>query len=42
MADLCIAELATAGRSVMVAGGRTVKIVRLKITEAGRQALTLG
>jgi hypothetical protein len=25
----------------MIAGGRTVEVVRLKITEAGRQALTV-
>jgi len=36
MVDLCIAGLAIATVERMVVGGRTVDIVRLKITEAGR------
>ena len=40
MVDLCIAELAIAAPERMVAGGRTVEVVRMKITEAGRRALT--
>ena len=39
LVDLCIAGLAIAKVERMIAGGRTV-VVRLKITEAGRQALT--
>ena len=39
MVDLCIAELAIATPERMVAGGRTVEVVRMKITEAGRRAL---
>ena len=42
MVDLCIAGLAIATVERMVAGGRTVQIVRMKITEAGRQALANG
>jgi hypothetical protein len=40
LVDLCIAELAIATPERMVAGGRAVEVVRMKITEAGRQALT--
>ena len=40
LADLCIAGLAIATVERMVAGRRTVEVVRLKITDAGRQALT--
>jgi hypothetical protein len=40
--DLCIAGLVIATVERMVVGGRTVEIVRLKITEAGRQALASG
>jgi hypothetical protein len=40
LVDLCIAELAIATPERMVAGGRTVEVVRMKITEAGRRALT--
>jgi hypothetical protein len=40
LVDLCIAELAIATPERMVAGGRAVEGVRMKITEAGRQALT--
>jgi hypothetical protein len=36
----CIAGLAIAKVERMITGGRTVEVVRLKITEAGRQALT--
>jgi hypothetical protein len=32
--------LATAQAERFVAGGRTVEVVRMKITDAGRQALT--
>jgi hypothetical protein len=39
MVDLCIADLAIARVESMVAGGRTVEVVRLTITDAGRQAL---
>ena len=39
LVDLCIAGLAIAKVERMIAGRRTV-VVRLKITEAGRQALT--
>ena len=42
MVDLCFAELAIATVERMVVGGRTVEIVRMKITEAGRQALASG
>jgi hypothetical protein len=38
MVDLCIAGLATATVERMVVGGRTVEVVRMKITDAGRQA----
>ena len=40
LVNLCIAGLAIAKVERMIAGGRTVEVVRLKITEAGRQALT--
>ena len=40
MVDLCIAGLAIAAPERMVAGGRTVEVVRMKITESGRRALT--
>jgi hypothetical protein len=40
LVDLCIAELAIATPERMVAGGRAVEVVRMKITEAGRRALT--
>ena len=40
LVDLCIAGLAIAKVERMIAGGRTVEVVRLKITETGRQALT--
>jgi hypothetical protein len=39
LVELCIAELAIAIPERMVAGGRTVELVRMKITEAGRRAL---
>jgi hypothetical protein len=42
MVDLCIAELAITAVERMVVGGRTVELVRMKITEAGRQALASG
>jgi hypothetical protein len=42
MVDLCIAALAIATVERMVVGGRTVEIVRLKITEVGQQALASG
>jgi hypothetical protein len=37
--DLCIAGLAIATPERMVAGGRPVEVVRMKITEAGRKAI---
>ena len=40
LVDLCIAGLATATPERTVAGGRRVEVVRMKITEAGRRALT--
>jgi hypothetical protein len=40
MVELCTAELAIATPERMVIGGRTVEVVRMKITEAGRRALT--
>jgi hypothetical protein len=40
LVDLCIAGLATAKPEQMHAGGRKMEMVRMKITEAGRQALT--
>jgi hypothetical protein len=40
LVDLCLAGLATAKPEHMRAGRRTMEIVRMKITEAGRQALT--
>ena len=40
LVDLCVAELAIAIPERMVVGGRTVEVVRMKITESGRQALT--
>jgi hypothetical protein len=39
LVDLCIAELAIATPERMVAGGRTVEVARMRITEAGRKAL---
>ena len=39
LVDLCIAGLAIAKPEHMRAGGRTMEVVRMKITEAGRQAL---
>jgi hypothetical protein len=39
LVDLCMGELAIATPERMVAGGRTVEVVRLTITDAGRQAL---
>ena len=42
MVALVRAELATAQNDRVVAGGRTFKVVRLRITEAGREALTAG
>src|SRR5262249_10673078 len=42
LVDLCIAGLAIATPERMVAGGRPVEVVRMKITEAGRQAINSG
>ena len=42
MVDLCIAELAIATPEHMVTGGRAIEVVRLRITESGRQALPQG
>jgi hypothetical protein len=39
MLDLCVAGLATATPERMVAGGRTIEVATMRITEAGRQAL---
>ena len=39
LVDLCIAGHAIATPERMVAGGRPVEVVRMKITEAGRQAI---
>jgi len=40
LVDLCIGGLVTASPEHMRAGGRTMEVVRIRITEAGRQALT--
>jgi len=40
LVDLCIAELAIATPERMVAGRRMVEVARLRITDAGRQALS--
>jgi hypothetical protein len=40
MVELCMAELAIATPECMVAGRRTVEVARMRITKAGRQALT--
>ena len=42
LVDLCIAGLAIATPERMVAGGRPVEVIRMKITEAGRQAINSG
>jgi hypothetical protein len=39
LVDLCIGGLAIATPERMVAGGRPVEVVRMKITETGRRAL---
>jgi hypothetical protein len=39
MVDLVRAGLATAKTERVVAGGRTMQVVRVRITEAGRRAL---
>jgi hypothetical protein len=39
LVDLCIAGLAIATPERMVAGGRPVEVVRMKITEAGRKPI---
>ena len=39
LVDLCIADLVIATVERIVAGERTVEVVRLTITDAGRQAL---
>lgn len=39
LADLCIAGLATATAERVVAGGRSMEVTRVRITEAGRRAL---
>jgi hypothetical protein len=38
--ELVTARLATAQTERMVAGGRRVEVIRFRITEAGRQALS--
>jgi hypothetical protein len=40
LVDLCLAGLATAKPEHMRAGRRAMEVVRMKITDAGRQALT--
>jgi hypothetical protein len=40
LVDLCMSKLAIATHEHIIAGGRTVEVVRLKITDAGRRALT--
>jgi hypothetical protein len=40
LVELVTARLATAHTERMVAGGRPVEVVRFRITEAGRQALS--
>jgi hypothetical protein len=42
MVDLCVAGLATATPERMVAGGRTLEVATLRITDAGRQVLERG
>ena len=42
LADLCIGGLAIATVDRMVAGGRTIEVVRLRITAAGRRVLDAG
>ena len=42
MLDLCVAGLATATPERMVAGGRTIEVATMRITEAGRRALDAG
>jgi hypothetical protein len=42
MLDLCVAGLATATPERMVAGGRTLEVAVIRITEAGRRALDAG
>jgi len=39
LVDLCVAGLATTKPEQMRAGRRRMEVVRMKITEAGRQAL---
>jgi hypothetical protein len=42
MVDLCVAGLATATPERIVAGGRTIEVATMQITEAGRRALDHG
>jgi hypothetical protein len=42
IADLVHGGLATAQRETVRAGGQSVEVVRIRITEAGRQALETG
>jgi hypothetical protein len=39
LVELCMAELTIATPERMVAGGRTVQIARMRITEAGQRVL---
>jgi hypothetical protein len=39
LAGLIRARLATAQRQTVNAGGQAIKVIRIKITEAGRQAI---
>src|SRR5262249_10013957 len=40
LVDLCIAGLAIATPERIVAGGRPIEVVRMKITDAGQKAIT--
>jgi hypothetical protein len=42
MVDLCVAGLVTATPERIVAGGRTIEVATMRITEAGRRALDAG
>jgi len=42
MVDLCVAGLATATPERIVAGGRTLEVATMQITDAGRRALKTG
>jgi len=42
MVDLCVAGLVAATPERIVAGGRTIEVATMRITEAGRRALDAG